>query len=194
LYAGLKKGVTREEFERSIETGAVADCIYRQRVEADDAMFLPSGRVHAIGAGLVLFEIQQNSDTTYRAFDWNRVDLDGKPRSLHRAESLASIDFNDFEPPLVSRRYDNLGQLKSRPLVNNKLFSAQFLQSDTNQSVVLPKGKLNIFGLIKGRLTIVSETLSVQLERGGFALIPSSVSVEVRIEPGASFVVTQPGE
>ena len=54
--------------------------------------------MHAIGDGLVIFEIQQNSDTTYRVFDWNRVGLDGKPRELHLQQSLASIDFNDFEP------------------------------------------------------------------------------------------------
>ena len=66
-------------------------------------MFLPSGRVHAIGAGLVIFEIQQNSDTTYRVFDWNRVGLDGRPRELHVAESLASIDFRDFEPAAGSK-------------------------------------------------------------------------------------------
>ena len=71
-------------------------------------MFLPSGRVHAIGAGLVIFEIQQNSDTTYRVFDWNRVGLDGKPRELHVAQSLASIDFNDFEPQITVIRKPNL--------------------------------------------------------------------------------------
>jgi mannose-6-phosphate isomerase len=156
LFVGLNKGVTREKFEHSIDTGAVADCIYRQPVEADDAMFLPSGRVHAIGAGLVIFEIQQNSDTTYRAFDWNRVDIDGKPRCLHIAESLASIDFNDFEPALVSNRYERIGQLKSRRLVDHELFNAQLLHSDTTQSFVRPNGKLNIFGCTTGRLTIIS--------------------------------------
>ena len=61
----------------------MAECFHRVSVKAGDAMFLPSGRVHAIGAGMVIFEIQQNSDTTYRVFDWNRVGLDGKPRELH---------------------------------------------------------------------------------------------------------------
>ncbi len=86
-------------------------------VKAGDAMFLPSGRVHAIGAGLVIFEIQQNSDTTYRVFDWNRVGLDGKPRELHVAESLASIDFNDFEPGLVQSSRAN-DEIKIRRVVD----------------------------------------------------------------------------
>ena len=102
LYVGLKRGVTRADFERRVGDGSVAECFHRVPVGVGDSMFLPSGRVHAIGAGLVIFEIQQNSDTTYRVFDWNRVGLDGKPRELHVPQSLASIDFNDFEPALVS--------------------------------------------------------------------------------------------
>ena len=101
MYVGLKRGVTRAEFEKKISDGSVADCFHRIPVQAGDTMFLPSGRVHAIGDGLVIFEIQQNSDTTYRVFDWNRIGLDGQPRELHIAQSLASIDFNDFEPKLV---------------------------------------------------------------------------------------------
>src|SRR5207245_4685183 len=110
IYAGLKRGATRAEFERKIQAGTVADCLHRVTVQPGDAMFLPSGRVHAIGAGLVIFEIQQNSDTTYRVFDWNRVGLEGKPRALHVAESLASINFNDFEPPPIPGEFTAAGQ------------------------------------------------------------------------------------
>ena len=105
LYVGLKRGVTRAEFEKKIRTAAWPNVFIAFPCSAGDAMFLPSGRVHAIGAGLVIFEIQQNSDTTYRVFDWNRVGLDGKPRELHVAQSLASIDFNDFEPKLVQSKF-----------------------------------------------------------------------------------------
>jgi len=66
--------------------------------EPGQAMYLPSGRVHAIGAGNVILEIQQNSDTTYRVDDWGRIDKDGKPRALHIEESKLSIDYDDFEP------------------------------------------------------------------------------------------------
>src|SRR5205823_11147865 len=105
LFVGLKRGVTREEFERKIQDGTVAECIHALKVQTGDAMLLPSGRIHAIGAGNVIFEIQQNSDTTYRVFDWNRLGLDGKPRQLHIAEALASIDFNDVEPAPIRSRY-----------------------------------------------------------------------------------------
>lgn len=102
VYAGLKRGVTREQFEAALSSGAVADLIHQLPTRAGDAIFIPSGRVHAIGAGNVIFEVQQNSDTTYRVFDWNRLGLDGQPRALHLSESLASIDFADPEPQLAA--------------------------------------------------------------------------------------------
>ena len=71
-------------------------------MRAGDAIFIPSGRIHAIGAGNVIIEVQQNSDTTYRVFDWNRLGLDGKPRALHVQESLESINFNDIEPSVAT--------------------------------------------------------------------------------------------
>ena len=80
LFVGLRRGATRAEFEQRIQDGSVAECFHRIPVQRGDSMFLPSGRVHALGAGSLIFEIQQNSDTTYRVFDWNRVGLDGKPR------------------------------------------------------------------------------------------------------------------
>jgi mannose-6-phosphate isomerase len=102
LYVGLRRGVTRERFERALADGEdVSGCLQRLAVAPGDAMFLPSGRVHAIGAGNLIAEIQQNSDTTYRVFDFHRLGLDGVPRPLHVTESLASIDWDDVEPPLV---------------------------------------------------------------------------------------------
>ena len=104
LYAGLKRGVTRAGFEQALAAGHVADLIHRMPSRAGDAFFIPTGRVHAIGAGNVIFEVQQNSDTTYRVFDWNRLGLDGKPRELHVAESLESINFDDPEPGVAEQR------------------------------------------------------------------------------------------
>ena len=100
LYVGLKPGVTRSEFERAIGEGSVAACVHALTPLPGDSILIESGRLHAIGAGFLIHEIQQNSDTTYRVFDWNRCGLDGKPRQLHVAASLASIDFNDHQPTM----------------------------------------------------------------------------------------------
>ena len=98
LIVGLKRGVTKEQFERAIIDNTVADCVHHFRVAAGDSILVHSGQVHAIDAGNLILEIQQNSDTTYRVYDWGRVGLDGVPRQLHVPQSLRSIDWNDFEP------------------------------------------------------------------------------------------------
>jgi mannose-6-phosphate isomerase len=90
--------VTREQFERAIGDNTLERCVHRFRVAAGDSILVQSGQVHAIDAGNLILEIQQNSDTTYRVYDWGRVGLDGQPRQLHVAQSLRSIDWNDFEP------------------------------------------------------------------------------------------------
>lgn len=110
LFAGLATGVTRERFAAALKAGDdVSTMLHRLPVTAGDAIFIPSGRVHAIGAGCVIFEIQQNSDTTYRVFDFNRPGLDGQPRPLHVGKGLASIDFDDIEPGLATPDGDAVG-------------------------------------------------------------------------------------
>ncbi|HXR04458.1 MAG TPA: type I phosphomannose isomerase catalytic subunit [Verrucomicrobiae bacterium] len=172
LFVGLKRGVTRPEFEKKIQTGSVADCFHRISVRAGDAMFLPSGRVHAIGAGVVIFEIQQNSDTTYRVFDWNRVGLDGKSREMHIAQSLASIDFNDFEPALAQGKLAGQ-EIKTRPLVKDRLFNVEAMEMKSGARLDLKPRKLQIIAAVRGRLEIRSNLISVELSAGQFCLIPA---------------------
>ena len=108
LYLGFKKGVNRDEFETSLEDGTVEEKIHAVQTRPGESIFIPSGRLHAIGAGFLIYEIQQNSDTTYRVFDWNRVGLDGTPRNLHIEESMKSIDFDDFEPDMDEQNGDTI--------------------------------------------------------------------------------------
>lgn len=101
LIVGLKSGATRQAFARALAEGNLETCVHRFRVSAGDSILVHSGTVHAIDGGNLILEIQENSDTTYRVYDWGRVGLDGKPRQLHVAESLASIDWTVFEPKPV---------------------------------------------------------------------------------------------
>ena len=172
LFAGLKRNVTRADFERKISDGSVADCFHRIPVHAGDVMFLPSGRVHAIGAGLVIFEIQQNSDTTYRVFDWNRVGLDGKPRELHIKESLASIDFNDFEPGLVQGKFAG-EEIKMRSLVKDPLFNVEAVEMKRGAGDLLKPKKLQIIAVVVGQTEIKSPPGNVNLSAGQFCLVPA---------------------
>jgi mannose-6-phosphate isomerase len=175
LFVGLKRGATRAEFEKKIQDGSVAECFQRVPVRAGDTMFLPSGRVHAIGDGLVIFEIQQNSDTTYRVFDWNRVGLDGKPRELHVAQSLASIDFSDFEPKLVETKFITDGKIQKRALVNDPLFNVETWKLNSGATGLLKPKKLQIIAVTSGEMEIKSGSTAVILSAGQFSLIPASL-------------------
>ena len=194
LYAGLRGGVSRLDFERELAAGSVEGCFHRLAVHTGDALFLPSGRVHALGAGLVVFEIQQNSDTTYRVSDWHRLGLDGKPRELHVAESLASIDFNDFEPRLIQPQPRTDGVTTVSPLVRDRLFSVELRAVRTGGSWLPPAGTMLILGVLTGRLEVVTPSTKVALEPGSFSLLPACLGeVQLRAESGTSFLQTEAG-
>lgn len=93
LMIGFREGVTREVYEKAVADGTVGDLLNRVAVKPGNAFFIPAGTVHAIGAGIVLAEIQQTSDITYRVFDWGRVGKDGRPRELHTELALDAMDF-----------------------------------------------------------------------------------------------------
>lgn len=94
VFAGLQPQVTRADLATAIEQGRVERCLHKVEVVSGDCLFIPAGTVHAIGEGVLLAEVQQSSDLTFRLFDWNRVDREGRRRPLHIAQSLAVIDFN----------------------------------------------------------------------------------------------------
>jgi mannose-6-phosphate isomerase len=192
LHVGLRRGVTRQEFEMKIAEGRVADCFGRIGVRAGDVMFLPSGRVHGIGAGLVIFEIQQNSDTTFRVFDWNRIDLDGRPRELHVAQSLESIDFDDVEPTLVTGRVVEAGALSMRTLVRHSLFDADLVRSAAAGDMPLAAGMPTVIAVAEGRLTVAGGGRSQDLRPGDFCLVPAAIEASIAASPAAAFLLARP--
>ncbi|MGD0016490.1 MAG: type I phosphomannose isomerase catalytic subunit [Verrucomicrobiia bacterium] len=168
LIAGLRRGVTRTGFEQALRCSSesLADLVHRIPVRKGDAMLVPSGRLHSIDAGLVIAEIQQNSDTTCRVFDWNRVGLDGKPRHLHPHESLASIDFADFEP-----------QLNPLP-IGCKFFRTELISLSAPRADRCDGSTFHIIGCVDGSLVIRCSKNSGQAEErlatGEFALLPAA--------------------
>lgn len=104
VLAGVREGVTRESFSRAQQDGEdLSRLLHRHPVRVGDVLLVPSGRVHALGAGCLVVEVQQNSDTTYRVYDYDRPGVDGEPRELHVEQSLACIAFEDVEPELLPR-------------------------------------------------------------------------------------------
>ena len=161
LYIGLKKGTTRESFEKSIGDGTVKDQIHAVQPKPGDSIFIPSGRLHAIGAGFLIYEIQQNSDTTYRVFDWNRMGLDGKPRDLHLEESLASIDFDDIEPGMDEPDGDTLAACE--------YFVVEGLNLQAGNQVVTRGDRFSIITVVSGEVTFGADQV---FRTGDFFILP----------------------
>jgi mannose-6-phosphate isomerase len=194
LFVGLRRGVTSDQFASKVQSGEVAECFHRIPVRSGDTMFLPSGRVHAIGAGLVIFEIQQNSDTTYRVFDWNRVGLDGQPRELHIEPSMASIDFNDFEPPLADGPWTTRGTVRWRPLVRHPLFTVDEMRVGDARELPLRPGRLRVIAVVGGTLDARGVSESVRVPAGGFVLLPASLQGPVlHAEGDTTLLIVEPG-
>ena len=98
IILGLKKGVTKLQFQEALKQNSAENLCHKIPSKPNDSVLVESGRMHAIDAGNLILEIQQNSDTTFRVYDWGRNGEDGKPRNLHIEESMKCIDFNDYEP------------------------------------------------------------------------------------------------
>lgn len=196
LWVGLKAGITRAELERRIRDGTVAEVLHQIPVRAGDAMFLPSGRVHALGADLVIFEIQQNSDTTYRVFDWNRIGPDGRPRELHLEAALASIDFGDFEPGLISTPWESEGRWSRRCLSDQELFRVEEFRADETAVRQWAGDRAVIFGVVSGELRLepVDPGPALDLKPGQFSLVPAAaLPVQLTARAGTTLLAASPG-
>jgi mannose-6-phosphate isomerase len=161
LFLGFREPITRARFDQSLREGTVIDHVHRIAVQAGDAVFLPAGRVHALSAGNLLIEIQQNSDTTYRAFDWNRTDpATGLKRDLHVEHAVQCIDFEDVQPSLI----ESEGEL----LISNNLFEIRKWCLDGPREAA-PLGQFAIVCCLTGRLNCAE----AKLAPGEFFLIPA---------------------
>ena len=164
VFVGFREPITRDRFEERSRQGTLVDHVHRITVQAGNAVFLPAGRIHAIGAGNLLIEIQQNSDTTYRAFDWNRTDpATGTKRDLHVEQAIQCIDFEDVQPKLI----ESEGEL----LIRNSLFEIQKWNLDEVREAA-PLGQFAIVCCLTGNLSCAKAKLSP----GEFFLIPACLA------------------
>ncbi len=162
LYLGLREGVTRRQFETALSSGTVDQVVHTVEPRSGESIVIPSGRLHAIGAGCLIYEIQQNSDTTYRVFDWNRVGLDGSPRDLHVHESLACIDFSDFEP--------GMDKPEGRILASCEHFTVTHLDLPAGATLGNPDpDRFSIITVVKGTLRASNGRM---FTAGSFLLLP----------------------
>jgi len=180
LYVGFSRQTTREQFAAAIENGSVTEVVHELRPQAGDFIHLPSGRLHAIGAGCLIFEIQQNSDTTYRVYDWDRKGLDGKPRELHVEESLQCIDFDDVAP--------SLGQADGERLVSCEYYTIDRWELAAGAERDLGTGeRFAIVAVVTGNVKCGGRSAGA----GTFFIAPVGCAPLVAAGNGASVLVTR---
>jgi mannose-6-phosphate isomerase len=177
LYAGLRRGFDRHALEREISRGTCELCLHRVEPRVGDCFFLEAGTVHALGPGLLVAEIQQSSDTTYRLYDWNRLGPDGKPRALHVDQGLEVTNFD--AGPVHPCQPQSTDQTFVERLVSSEKFILDRRRIDAPQSLG-GDDRCHIMMVIEGTATISGDPSQQPLHAGDVALLPASAgTVEV---------------
>ena len=192
IYAGLKPGFDRGALEREVRRGATELCLHKFEPKVGDCIFIPAGTVHALGAGLLVAEIQQASDTTYRLFDWNRAGPDGKPRQLHVAESLDVIDYS--QGPISPR----LSAATERPPVQRLVACDQFIldrwqiggqrsevrgqRTETRPPTTIGgDGRFHLLAVLEGEMRLTGDSAERPLRKGDTALLPACLTASLEV-------------
>lgn len=177
LYAGLAEGVTPGSLRCSLADGTAASQLVRLAVEPGQALFIPGGLVHAIGAGCLIYEVQQNSNTTYRLFDWGRTGTDGKPRQLHIEESFKTIDWTLRPPQMVTpAACGRDGANRWSDVVACDFFTMRKLDLAVPQNVPADATSFHALFVAAGRVTVTAGGDSATLTPGASALIPADAT------------------
>jgi len=176
LYAGFKQEITPYEYQKRVEDGSITDVLACHQVKAGDVFYLPAGRVHAICGGIMLAEVQQSSDVTYRIYDYNRPGMDGKPRELHTELAAKALDYH--VEANYRTEYDNESD-KAVQIIDSPYFDVRVL--DINKPMHRNLMKYDSFIItmcIKGdcKIKIRSTRDEIILKEGNSALIPAAIT------------------
>jgi mannose-6-phosphate isomerase len=178
LILGVRPGTTREVFKDALAAGNLAPLLHNVRISAGDAVAVPTGTVHALLAGTVATEIQQNSDTTYRVYDWGRAGADGQPRPLHVEKALEVIDFEHPAPGIVVPQVlSKSGGVREAELVRNRYFVVEELNIDQGVTYrgACDGSTMEIWGCVRGEADLEWEGEPVHLPAIRYVLLPATL-------------------
>jgi mannose-6-phosphate isomerase len=184
VYVGFRPGVTPDLLRKALRDNAVEDLLVRMPVRPHDAIFVPGGRVHAIGAGCLLLECQQNSNTTYRLYDWGRVGADGKPRELHIEPALQAIDWD--EPPsarATPRALPAAPPNSCAEIVRCPFFRMRRIELRAPETWPADRGSFRVLFAAEGDVMLDAGAHATRLPRGRSALMPADCPDTV-VRPG----------
>ncbi|MEL0011503.1 MAG: class I mannose-6-phosphate isomerase, partial [Bacteroidota bacterium] len=189
LIVGFNKSITAQEYQRHVDNDTLLEVLNRESVKKDDVLYIPAGRIHTIGKGLLIAEIQQSSDVTYRIHDFNRVDSDGKTRELHNDLALDAIDFSLPESYLTS--YDvhaseciigRSDYFITKRILLNEPTKLRFT-SESCTVLMCVDGDLNVNGIPELRNITRGETILIPASQKELSMVPTmnSTLLEVTI-------------
>lgn len=187
LYNGLRKQITPEEYKAMVENDTITDAIASYEVHEGDVFFIPGGRIHAIGAGCFVLEIQQTSDVTYRIYDYKRKDKDGNYRELHTKEAAESIDYtvhDDYRTDYLLSQDEGV-QLIQCPYFTTAIY-------DLTEPMTLDYSELDSFVIliaVKGEGKLIADGEETVFRMGDTILLPATTQ-EVRLEGEVRFLET----
>ncbi len=180
LISGFSKTSNQEEYLKHLEAGTLSDILHQEKVKKGDIFYIPAGRVHTIGKGCLIAEIQQTSDVTYRIYDFNRKDKNGNTRELHTELALEAIDYTKHS----QYKTDYTDKLNEKTLVvEAPYFTTNKLRF--NQEVILSYDELDSFvalTCVEGGFTLTTPTSKDKITAGQVVLIPASIN-QVSLSP-----------
>lgn len=176
LIVGLEPDVTRESFQQALQAGDPGRLLHRLPVKTGDSVFIPAGRIHAILPGLLLLEIQQNSDTTYRLYDWGRVGLDGKPRALHVEQAMAVADWTDYAPTPQTERVELEGTNRRTLLAACEYFVVEKYDLASERIFTTDGGSFAILNCLAGEGVLTWSGGEETLCFGDSILVPAAIT------------------
>lgn len=173
LIVGFKNSSNQKEYISHLQQGTLLDLLEAYPVQTGDVFYLETGTIHAIGAGVLLAEIQQTSDITYRLYDWGRVDTNGVARELHTDLALEAINYNTTKSKIT---YDNIVENKSVTVVDSVYFKTNYLQLSSSYSWIKKEDAFTVFMCVEGKCTLTCEGELFSLVKGQTILIPASIT------------------
>ena len=176
LIAGLKEGTDKTIFENKLATNQLEDVLNEVEVKAGDVLDIPAGLIHAIGSGILLAEVQQNSDTTYRVYDWNRVGLDGKPRALHIQSSIEVSDFTGkHSTKLVEPTISEAEGYIIKEFVRNPYFVLEEIEVQEALKSQHRGNYFEVYMCIEGMMKLSYEQGQLPVVKGDVFIIPAEL-------------------
>ena len=173
LVSGVKDGITKQDFKAAVKSGTIAECLNFIEVFPGDCINVPAGLIHAIGAGCLICEIQQNSNTTYRVYDYDRTDAAGNTRTLHIEKALDVIDFEVGEGSSTLGLTVTKGYIERTFLVANKYFAVEKINMSGSMTEDTNGERFHCYTVLNGSITINKEIIKT----GHSCLIPASVGI-----------------